>query len=54
MMGYTPGDDTVKGKKIVIPYAAAGLDWWLESLFKQRHSYKGMLTCIRQGPPKVD
>lgn len=53
MMGFTPGDDPVKAKKIVAPFAAGGLTWWLESLFRGHDSIERMRTRIRQGPPRV-
>ena len=54
MMGYTPHDDPTKARKIVAPYAAAGLTWWLESLYRRRGSLDAMRTRIRQGPPRVE
>lgn len=51
MMGYSPGDDHGKAAKILRPYIAAGLTWWLESLFREKNSYSDMLSRIRQGPP---
>lgn len=54
MMGYSPGDDREKAAKILRPYMAAGLTWWLESLFREKNSYSDMLSRIRQGPPLVN
>lgn len=51
MMGYTPADDPQKAQKIIAPYAAAGLTWWLESLFRRQDSLESMQARIRNGPP---
>lgn len=51
MMGYTSGDDPDKARKTIAPFAAAGLTWWLESLFGQKDSLAAMQARIRQGPP---
>jgi alkanesulfonate monooxygenase SsuD/methylene tetrahydromethanopterin reductase-like flavin-dependent oxidoreductase (luciferase family) len=51
MMGCTPGDNREKAAKIIRPYMAAGLSWWLESLFQAKNSFAHLLTRIRQGPP---
>lgn len=53
MMGYTPGDDPDKAHRIIAPYRAAGLTWWLESLFRERDSIQAMRTRIQQGPPRA-
>jgi alkanesulfonate monooxygenase SsuD/methylene tetrahydromethanopterin reductase-like flavin-dependent oxidoreductase (luciferase family) len=53
MMGYTPGDDSAKARKIIAPYQAGGLTWWLESLFRVHDSLAAMRQRIRQGPPRV-
>lgn len=54
MMGYTPGSDPEKAIQTIRPYSSAGLTWWLESLFREKHSYDDMLTRIRQGPPRLE
>ena len=54
MMGYTPGNDKTKAHKTVARYAAAGLTWWLESLFGLRGSVEAMRSRVRQGPPTTD
>lgn len=51
MMGYTLGDDPEKAHKTIAPFAASGLTWWLESLFRQKDSLAAMRARIRQGPP---
>ena len=51
-IGTTPGDDAVKGGKLVAPFAKVGVTWWLESLYGARNSFEGMLERIRQGPPR--
>ena len=51
MMGYT-GNDLAKGSKLITSYAAAGLTWWLESLFREHDSVEAIQKRIRQGPPK--
>lgn len=53
MMGYTPGDDLEKARKIISPYQAGGLTWWLESLFQVHDSIAAMRERIRQGPPRA-
>lgn len=53
MMGYTPGDDPEKATKIIRPYIAAGLTWWLESLFRMKNSAESMRVRIQQGPPRI-
>jgi len=53
MMGYTPGDDPAKAAKAIRPYKSAGLNWWLESLFRLKHSCDEMALRIRQGPPNL-
>jgi hypothetical protein len=52
MMGYTPGDDPDKARRIIAPYRAVGLTWWLESLFRERDSIQAMRKRIHQGPPR--
>lgn len=54
MMGYTPGNDADKARKIIAPYRAGGLTWWLESLFQVHDSIAAMRRRIRQGPPQVE
>lgn len=49
----TPGDDTMKGGKMVTPFAEVGVTWWLESLYAQRNSFEEMCLRIRQGPPRL-
>lgn len=54
MMGYTPGHDPDKARKIIATYQAGGLTWWLESLFQVHDSIAAMRQRIRQGPPEVE
>jgi hypothetical protein len=54
MIGYTPGDDRGKAQKVIAPYSAGGLTWWLESLFRVHDSIAAMRRRIRQGPPKIE
>lgn len=49
----TPGDDTMKGAKMVTPYGEVGVTWWLESLYAHRNSFEEMRLRIRQGPPRL-
>jgi len=49
----TPGDDIMKGVKMVTPYAEVGVTWWLESLYAHRNSFEEMCLRIRQGPPRL-
>ena len=53
MMGYTPGDNPLKARKIITPYQQGGLTWWLESLFRGHNSIEAMRERICQGPPQV-
>lgn len=52
-IGSTPGDNATKAQKVVAPYAAAGVTWWLESLYSERNSFEAMRLRIQQGPPKM-
>jgi alkanesulfonate monooxygenase SsuD/methylene tetrahydromethanopterin reductase-like flavin-dependent oxidoreductase (luciferase family) len=54
MMGYAPGDKPEKAVKHVAKYSRAGLTWWLESLFRLKHSAEAMRVRIQQGPPRAD
>jgi alkanesulfonate monooxygenase SsuD/methylene tetrahydromethanopterin reductase-like flavin-dependent oxidoreductase (luciferase family) len=49
--GETPAD-CEQGAKMVQPYAAAGVTWWLEGIWAERGSVEGMRERIRGGPPK--
>lgn len=53
----TPGADPEKAAEIVRPFAAAGLTWWLESIWdgpQRLGGLEGMRTRIRQGPPRIE
>ncbi len=52
-IGTTPEGSPAKRGKTVVPYAATGATWWLESLFTKRNSFEQMRQRIRQGPPVV-
>ncbi len=52
VMGSTSGDNRERATTILRPLRSAGLTWWLESLFRAKHSYEGMAKRIRQGPPR--
>lgn len=52
--GATPGDDPAQAAAVVQPYAAAGVTWWLESVYdmpRTQGGVEGMRTRIKQGPP---
>ncbi len=55
--GDTPGDDVEQASAIVRPYAEAGATWWLEAVWRFFYAtpgeVDGMLTRIRQGPPRL-
>ncbi len=52
-IGSTPGNNSKKASKLVNPFAAVGVTWWLESLFTERNSLEAMRRRILQGPPKI-
>lgn len=39
---------------IIGPCIGAGLTWWIESLLRQRNSYKDLVARIQMRPPKAD
>ncbi len=50
----TPGSDPAAAAQLVRPWAAAGVTWWLEAVWKgpeTRAGLEGMRERIRQGPP---
>jgi alkanesulfonate monooxygenase SsuD/methylene tetrahydromethanopterin reductase-like flavin-dependent oxidoreductase (luciferase family) len=55
--GDTPGDDREQASAVVRPYAEAGATWWLEAVWRFFYAAPGdvggMLTRIRQGPPRL-
>ncbi len=55
--GDTPGDDAEQASAILRPYAEAGATWWLEAVWRFFYAtpgeVDGMLTRIRQGPPRL-
>ena len=51
VMGYTSQSDPAKTFKTIEKFSKAGATWWLESLFRMKHSYQEMLTRIQQGIP---
>ncbi len=51
--GETPGEDRVRAREIVRPYAEAGATWWTES----RWSFppiEDLRRRIHQGPPRLE
>jgi hypothetical protein len=56
--GDTPGDDPAQATAVVLPFAEAGATWWLESVWRFFYAtpgdVDGMLTRIRQGPPRLE
>jgi alkanesulfonate monooxygenase SsuD/methylene tetrahydromethanopterin reductase-like flavin-dependent oxidoreductase (luciferase family) len=54
--GETPGDNPAQAREQLLPYAEAGVTWWLESMWSERAGYEGpggVLKRIQQGPPMV-
>jgi alkanesulfonate monooxygenase SsuD/methylene tetrahydromethanopterin reductase-like flavin-dependent oxidoreductase (luciferase family) len=53
----TPGDDRALAVATVLPYAEAGVTWWLEAVwqwfYKTPGEIEAMRTRIKQGPPRV-
>lgn len=49
--GQTDGTAPDRGGNHVMPYAEAGLTWWIEALGWWRGTPEAALTRIRQGPP---
>jgi hypothetical protein len=57
MEGETPGDDREQAVARVRPLAEAGLTWWLENVYDNLWSDRGLVgmrTRITQGPPRID
>ena len=51
--GWTTGLAKKRDSEKVERFAEAGMTWWLESLYTKRDSPEGMLSRIREGPPKI-
>lgn len=49
--GRTDGTASDRGAADVVPYAAAGLTWWIEALGWWRGGPADALARVRQGPP---
>src|SRR5229473_902008 len=49
--GRTDGTTPDRGGRHVIPYAEAGLTWWIEALGWWRGTPEDALARVRQGPP---
>ncbi|GCE24258.1 LLM class flavin-dependent oxidoreductase [Dictyobacter kobayashii] len=49
--GNSPGDDPVRARAHVEPFAAAGATWWVEFILPDPGESKQALTRIQQGPP---
>ena len=49
--GRTDGTTPDRGRRHVIPYAEAGLTWWIEALGWWRGTPEDALARITQGPP---
>ena len=49
--GQTDGAAADRGGSHVIPYAEAGLTWWIEALGWWRGAPEDALARIRRGPP---
>ena len=51
MEGVTSGTDELGDQRIVAPYVAAGLTWWVEKLGWFRGELPAMRARILAGPP---
>jgi hypothetical protein len=51
--GETPGNDSVKARAIVQPFAEAGATWWLESMWWDNVTVDMIRQRIHQGPPGI-
>ncbi len=53
----TPGDDPIRAREIIKPFAAAGATWHIESMWDTMDAADGqqqVLKRIRQGPPRLE
>lgn len=50
--GQTPGDDPIRAKEIILPYAQAGATWWIEAMWDSE-DLDAVLRRVRQGPAAV-
>ncbi len=50
-IGWTLGTNRKRDREKIARYAAAGVTWWLESLYTKRDSPSAMRKRIRSGPP---
>lgn len=51
-MGYLLDQPVEKRTKTLDALAAAGLTWWLESFFRDKHDFDKLLARIEGGPPR--
>jgi alkanesulfonate monooxygenase SsuD/methylene tetrahydromethanopterin reductase-like flavin-dependent oxidoreductase (luciferase family) len=51
--GQTDGSAAGRGARHVMPYAEAGLTWWIEALGWWRGTTRDAMTRITQGPPAL-
>ena len=49
--GETPGDDPGRAASIITPLAAAGMTWWIETMWSMP-PLEEVRRRIRQGPPR--
>ena len=57
MDGKTPGHNHSKAVSMVMPFAEAGLTWWIEDepcSTWRRGGVEGLRTRVRQGPPRAN
>lgn len=54
MEGSTPGDNPARAAEIIGPFVAAGITWWLESMWTAEAASTDVRTRIRQGPPRLN
>ncbi len=52
--GRTPGDDREQAITKILPYAEAGVTWWLESMWSAPNGVDDVRARLRQGPPRID
>jgi alkanesulfonate monooxygenase SsuD/methylene tetrahydromethanopterin reductase-like flavin-dependent oxidoreductase (luciferase family) len=50
--GRTSGEDPSAARAHIEPFAAAGVTWWLESLWFPPNDAEAIRTRVRQGPPR--
>lgn len=52
--GRTPGDDVRADGEVIRPFVAAGITWWLETMWDAPNHPDDVRRRIRLGPPRLD